>query len=1159
MHLVAPTTQTLTRTTARLRRAFNIEFLGLAAGSLIVIFGIALVYTAKVERLDDANAAASASVTASASASADAAHSAPAPASAPAPVPAPTPAPTPAPAPGSVIPLHALTSPSQLEPLLTMFTSPAERQTVAQALYRRATAVALDHVGALADVTIPAATVRRDTRFEQLRARLAQHPNLIDVPVLSHADIVSIKPRLAVRSVAGFNRHLASAVIVFIGAFWLAHGFRRWRQRHDDPLVLPALLLLCGIGLMTMIALRDPLRDTMSADVFAGGTALGVALLVFVSEIDIESSPMRRAVIPPLALALTLAALLLTFGSGPGTSGAKVNLLGTQPVELIRLLVVFTLAAYFGRRLELLRELSEPATSTRPWLRNIRLPRWRDVRPLLASMGLVLLFFFLQKDLGPALVLTCVFLGLFGIARRRAGLVAAGFALLLAGFTVAYVTGVPSLVRYRVMIWSDPWNNGVPGGNQIAHGLWALATGGPWGSGPGLGSPTAIPEGHTDFVLAALGEELGFVAIVAVVALYAFLCWRCLRIALRAPGDFSSFLAVGVVLVISVQALVISGGMLALVPLSGVVTPFLSYGRSSMLANFLAMGLVLAIGRRQSPEIREHMRQPIRTLGAVLGVAAAIVLIRMTWVQVVHADDLAAASSLTEQADGGYRFEYNPRLLSAARTLVRGTIYDRNKLPLATSRPDETTAIAKTYEDQGAALPEHCDDRSTRCYPLGGFAFHLLGDWTHQSNWAARNSSYVERESDARLKGYDDRAQLVDVINPRTHQRQQALHRDFRALLPLARHRYEPQTTEVQALRERDRDVQTTIDARLQMKVAAALRNGIIAHGFKRGAAIVLDANTGELLAAASYPWPDQNDASEDSEDKDKKDKETDDEGAARWLDRARYGLYPPGSTFKLVIAGAALRSHQDGEHFMCTRLPDGRVGNYVHGSTRPVRDDPMDTIPHGDVDLERGLIVSCNAYFAQLAQALGPRAVLDSASLFQIDVARPPTPQNLKPMLAHVGYGQGEALVSPLKLARVSASIAAGGTITPVRWEPILPSPSGSTTDAPPTPVASPALPRFLSKPDADRIARMMRAVVTSGTARSLKSHPVAIAGKTGTAEITGAAAHSWFTGFAPYQTDGRKIAFAIIVENAGYGGRAAAPIAGEIVTAAKELGLIK
>src|SRR5262249_43399938 len=281
--------------------------------------------------------------------------------------------------------------------------------------------------------------------------------------------------------------------------------------------------------------------------------------------------------------------------------------------------------------------------------------------------------------------------------RRRVGLVIAGFAMLLAGFAVAYWTGVPALVRHRVMIWRDPWNNGVPGGNQIAHGLWALSTGGTWGSGPGLGSPTAIPEGYTDFVLAALGEELGYVTLALVVMLYAFLCWRCLRIALRAPGDFSTFLATGVVLVIAVQALVIAAGLLGLIPLTGVVTPFLSYGRSSMLANFLAMGLVLSIARRQS-DVREHMRQPIRLLGAVLGADASVVLLRATWVQVLRADEIASESALTEQADGGYRYEYNPRLLSAARTLMRGTIYDRNKLPLATSRPDEIATLNATYE-----------------------------------------------------------------------------------------------------------------------------------------------------------------------------------------------------------------------------------------------------------------------------------------------------------------------------------------------------------------------------------------------------------------------------------------------------------------------------
>jgi cell division protein FtsI/penicillin-binding protein 2 len=590
--------------------------------------------------------------------------------------------------------------------------------------------------------------------------------------------------------------------------------------------------------------------------------------------------------------------------------------------------------------------------------------------------------------------------------------------------------------------------------------------------------------------------------------------------------------------VLSVQALVIGGGLLGLVPLSGVVTPFLSYGRSSMAANCAAIGIVLSVARRRSA-VRAHMRRPLAFVGAALAVAGAVVLSRAAWVQVVHADDFAAASTLTEQADGGYRFEYNPRLLSVARTLTRGTIYDRNGLPLATSRTDEIAAVGAAYDRAGAVAPVDCGDVTARCYPIGAFAFHLIGDWPHQTNWAARNSSYVERDSDARLKGYDDRAELVETIDPRSGRRLAAVRRDLRALLPLVRQRYRPGTAAVTAIRSRERDVKTTIDARLQVRVAAALRDGITSGRFARGAAVVLDAATGELLAAASYPWPADRLLQSGEPG-------ADEEDGAAWLDRARYGLYPPGSTFKLLVAGAALRSRDAGDRFACTRLPDGRIGNYVRGASRPVRDDPMDTQPHGDVDLERGLIVSCNAYFAQLALAVGPQAVLDAASLFQISVARSPTAEALRPMLAQVGYGQGEALVTPLKLARVSASIASHGAIVPVRWTAAAPA-------------QTPSGPRFLSPRDADRLARAMRAVVTSGTGRSLRSHAVAIAGKTGTAEVNGAPAHAWFTGFAPYGGSSRRIAFAVIVENAGYGGRAAAPIAGAIVSAASELGLIK
>lgn len=1047
----------------------------------------------------------------------------------------------------AAIDVRTLESPDQLLPVLTMFESAFERREAARVLYQRATAAdpPLAHIGGLAGVSLPAAYVWGDQRFVRLRERLERRPDMLDVAVLTPSDLAAIKPRLAVRTRIEFSASVLRATLWFFAAFWIAHLVRRWRGAQDDPLMLPLLLILAGVGMMSMIALRDPLRDTITAAPFAAGVAAGMVLLLAASEIDFEASRLRRSVLTPLALALGLAALLLVFGKGPGSSGVKVNLLGVQPVEAIRLLVVFALAAFFARRLEFLREFSEPPTAARPWLRYVRVPRWKDIRTVVLSMSLVLAFFFLQKDLGPALVLSFVFLALYGIARGRAAFVLVGFAMLLAGFAAAYWIGYPGTVRQRVMIWMDPWNNGVGGGNQIAHGFWALSTGSIWGSGPGLGSPRSIPAGHTDFVLAAVGEELGFVGLAVIVALYAMLSWRCLRIALRAPGDYTAFLATGVALALVIQALVIGSGLLGLFPLSGVVTPFLSYGRSSMIANFLAVGVVLAVGRRQGP-VRRHLREPVRALGAVLGIAAFAVLGRAAWIQVVKADEFATASSLSEQADGGYRFEYNPRLISAARAIVRGTIYDRSGLALATSRPDEIAALGAAYRGAGIEPEQPCSTDGSRCYPLAGVGFSVLGDWSSQVNWGAGNSSYLERDSDAQLSGYDDREELVEVTNPRTGARSRTVRRDYRELLPLVRHRYRRHHSDVQALLGRPRDLHTSIDARLQMRAAAALRKRIESAGHARGAAIVLDVNSGDVLASVSYPWPVPDATLAESAVR-RTDTEGPEDAIDALLDRSRYGLYPPGSTFKLVVAAAALRSKPavQRETFACLRLPGGRVGNYIRGWTRPVRDDNLDRSPHGHVDLKQGLVMSCNAYFAQLAMKLGPRPVVDASAVFQIDAAAPATAASLSRTLPHAAYGQGDVLVSPLKMARVAASIAGQGTVRPVRW---ITSPETRT----------PPSQRFLEEADAALLSRYMREAVTSGTGRSVASNPTPIAGKTGTAEVGGSDSHSWFAGFAPFGGP-EKIAFAVIVENGGYGARAAAPIAGEIVTAARDAGLIR
>jgi cell division protein FtsW (lipid II flippase) len=1035
---------------------------------------------------------------------------------------------------GRVVNLESVSSGAALAPSLRIFDQPAERTEVAAAIVRRLRAPeapVLTHVGGLTALTMSAGAVRRDARLVVLNERLKAHPTADAVPLLTSADIVAIKPGLIARSPETYARQVAIALALVLVSFWASHIIRSRARATGDPIVLPVLGLLTGIGFAAMLALRDPLRDTVLAVPYAGGIAAGVALFTATAFFDFETPRLRRAVLAPLTAATLLAAALLIFGSGPSGSDAKVNLLGVQPVEAIRLLAVFSLAAYFASRWQFLREFSETVVVT-DWRVRVRVPRWKDVRPLAVTIATLLTFFFLQKDLGPALVLSCVFLGVYGMARGRSALVLCGFAALALGFGAGFVLGVPATVMRRVMMWLDPWNNAMTGGDQVAQALWAFATGSVLGVGPGMGDPQLIPAGHTDLVLAAVGEELGFIGVLVVMGLLGLLVWRMLRASLRAPGDYTAFLAAGLCLVIAVQALVIAAGVLGLLPLAGVVTPFLSYGRSSMLSNFAAVGICCAIARRAGP-VREQFARPIRTVGRTLAAAALLIATTAGLVQVVRADGIASRGNVTRQADGGYRYQYNPRLLAAARQIERGTIYDRAGVPLATSQPEELQPFAGELRTLGAPIPPGCDDSRSRCYPLAGLAFHVIGESEFQTNWAARNTSFVEREFDARLKGYDDAPTTVLIRDPEGHTTPGVV-RDLSDLLPLARHAGNPRHPDVRRIMEAPRDVRLSLDARLQIRVARALE-AYASKASGRGAVVVLDASSGQILAAASYPWPDFEQLGETPYRK------ADAKRAERLLDRARYGLYPPGSTFKLITAAAALRSDPAAEHttFQCGRLEDGRVGGRVRGASRPIRDDPLDHVPHGTLDLHQALVVSCNAYFANLATTIGARALGETATAAQIAAAPPPAEQNLRRSLPYAGYGQGQVLASPLRMARVASAIASGGALHDVRvaLEPSQP-------DVPPT--------RWITAAAADRLGRDMRDVVTRGTGRALAGHTVAIAGKTGTAEVDGAPSHSWFVGFAPYRGEGRTIAFAVILENAGYGGRAAASLAGDIVLAA-------
>lgn len=1052
---------------------------------------------------------------------------------------------------GEVVNLNALTQAEQLLPHLGFFKEPAERSFAADAISRYLHDNPAGNVGALSRIRVPASEIDNNRRLASLRERLetarsrageGEAPESISLLTLSQ--VRRMKPSLVVREPGTFRSRFWLWAGLLLAAFAAVHILWRVKRFPGDELMLPVLLVLSGIGFLLMAAVRDPLRDLPLFQTFAQGAIAGCALLLGASLIDFERSPLRRMTFVPLLAALGLSVLLIAFGSGPGGSDVKVNLFGFQPVEVVKIFVVLFLAGYFFDRWEFLRELSEkrlglPAGVAR-W---VQVPKLEYLIPPILAVGVVLLFFFLQKDLGPALILSFLFLILYAVARGKAGMLALGASLVVLAFFVGYKIGYPQTVTARISMWLSPWDNPFRGGDHLAQSLWALATGSITGTGLGLGQPQLVPEIHTDMVLAAVGEELGFLGILAVLSLYGVLVWRGLRTALRAGGRYSFFLALGLTLLIALQILLIAGGVVGLVPLSGVVSPFLSSGRTAMLANLLIFGMLLAISARPgNPEQLRPFRRPVQALGFGLLAILGVIALRAAQIQVLQANDFLTRGALVLQGDGYRRFDYNPRLEAIAETIPRGSIVDRNGLPLASSDPEELGKHRAAFSRLGVPLdPEAiAEARDGRVYPLGGVTFHLLGDRRSYFNWAASNTSYTERDDRIRLQGYDDYAEAVEVRQPDGTVTREVRY-DYSELIPVLRHRFQPDDPAAKAILSRDRTLKMTIDARLQVKTAEILERYAqqAGHG---AAAVVMDAATGELLASVSYPWPARLPI---------RIAEGDDEAESAVIDRARYGIYPPGSTFKIVTALAALKKDPGlaEKTWGCEPLPDGRVGHRVRGWGRPIRDDPTDKVPHGDVDMEKGIRVSCNAYFAQLGTlGVGAADLLASAEAMGISVAKPNTVEALKDAIPQASYGQGQVVATPFQMARVAATVANGGNFLEGRW---IEGESNTRTGEPV---------RVLSGAPVALIARSMRQVVTNGTAaRFLSGVTPAIAGKTGTAEVQGKRSHSWFIGFTPYGTPGRKLAFAVVIEHGGYGGRLAAPAAGEIVREAAAMGLVR
>jgi cell division protein FtsW (lipid II flippase) len=1030
----------------------------------------------------------------------------------------------------------------QLLPYLQTTPSAAERQYIAGKIYLHlpTNGEGISHVGEIGQIRVPISEVLSTRGLSELQARArltkSSHPDATSILLLTATDVARLKPMFAVRDAGRFTRQLVLWSVLFLCCFFGVHLSWSLRGIEGPQYLLPAVQLLTGIGMTLMVTLRDPLRDTLAFVNFAEGAAAGCVVLAVAAVLNYRRLAGKLSYVFLLA-AFVLSGALVLFGSGPVGSDAKVNLFGFQPAEVIRILIVFFLAGYFAERWEFLRTLHEQGGRSAKLSRWIEVPRREYFLPVFAGVVVSLGFFFLQKDLGPALLIACLFLATYAVARNRSLFALGGFAVILAGFASGYYLGFPKNVAGRISMWLSPWDNSVRGGEQVAHALWAFASGGTFGSGLGLGDPQIMPAAHTDLILAALGEEWGFVGVLCVLAVYSGLIWFGIRTALRSRSDYNFFLALGLTLALALQVALIAGGVLDLIPLSGVVVPFLSYGRTALITNFSIVGILFSLAASGSADqaTTQPFRATTRGLAYLLAGIGAVLLVKAGYLQVVRADATAGAGALALQADGQRRYEYNPRLLSIAHAIPRGTIYDRNGLPLATSDWNQLAKSREAYASMGVTIAAAPEPGATRYYPLGPQAFHLLGDIRTHANWSATNSSLAERDFGTTLQGFDDRATVVETSDRHAATKTYGIRYDYRELLPLLRHRWQPNSPQVRRVVDRDRHLHMSIDARLQVRASELLQAQLSKLGKTRGAVVIMDSATGDLLASVSYPWPSQSPAPLNPASSDDS-----------LLDRARYGLYPPGSSFKIVTSIAALRKDPGSAEtrFECKRLPDGRTGNFIRGWKRPIHDDIKDTEPHGDIAMRTGLVVSCNAYFAQLGTyVVGAEALLDTANHLGISVANPATAQTLRRELPQASYGQGQVVASPFQMARVAATIAQKGSMPYGRWI----TDSNNPRQQPPLSILAP--------PQAALIGKYMRDAVTSGTGRSAQLADLPIAGKTGTAELEHAASHAWFIGFAPYGGT-RKLAFAVLIENGQYGGTAAAPLAAELMKEAKTMG---
>lgn len=379
---------------------------------------------------------------------------------------------------------------------------------------------------------------------------------------------------------------------------WFAMGLAvhlvvRWRLPWADPLLLPCVLLLNGLGLAMIHRIDqipEPIRHDASTQLL--WTGLGMALFTGVVVFLRDHRRLQRFPYLLFLAGLFLLLLPLVPGLGVDQYGARIWIrvagYSFQPAEVAKIVLAIAFAAYLTDHREVL------ALAGRRFL-GIEFPRLRDLGPILIMWLASLAVLVFQNDLGTSLLFFGLFVMMLYVATEKGGWAVLGIGLFAAGGALAYQFA--GHVRVRVGAWLHPFED-YERNLQVISAQFGYAWGGLTGRGWGLGRPGLTPLAKSDFIAGAIGEEVGVLGLMAVVMVYAIIVARSLRMALAAHEAFGKLLACGLGFVFALQVFAIIGGVTRLLPLTGLTTPFMSQGGSSMISNWVIIAVLLVISHQ---------------------------------------------------------------------------------------------------------------------------------------------------------------------------------------------------------------------------------------------------------------------------------------------------------------------------------------------------------------------------------------------------------------------------------------------------------------------------------------------------------------------------------------------------------------------------------